>query len=450
MKTDKKEKWAIAAALVMGSMVIQTGCVRQTDIPIVSEKTEETKGGGEAEAEKQGGNEEGERKQGEKQQEGREQAGLIREQAEVPERYQISIEEEDITITADVRVEVPETESICLKDVEYSPYSDQELEQIRDILEEELGSRVQADGSQNIQVSGDGKDSESSFHIYATSEGLTYTLDLRAGDSQNMPVIWLSATDVSDGTGGDKDPDDLSGCPMTEAEMGRLQAVLENKAEQLLQKMNLNDFRLESARWRQISVSENYSWTLSGQYGVRLYYGRRIGELPLVNSQQRQGSLKPRSQYVEFLYREDGTLLTVKNIGRERIMDTSEHTGFLLPFSSVSQVFEQCMRSANVHGNTETQVMEEVELRPEEARVLNKQYAGKKPHIYLEVTGVKLAYGLEYDDRVEDMPQTNGKKGSWSRYGPFTGQWNRGIRTLTEPRPRSLGPSQTGGWKHCF
>jgi hypothetical protein len=365
--TSKKKAWAMAAAVVAGSMVILAGCVRQTNIPIVSERTAEDPNS--SEAQKAKGEPEAE-KQGDRGQEEGGLTGLIKEQTKAPERYQVHIQGEDVTVTADVEVDVPKTDKICLNYVEYSPYTDEELEQIKGILEEEL-----------------------------TDEELTYTFDLSAGDSENLPIIWLSATDVSDGAGGAGNSDDLSEFPITEAELEQLEAALASKAERLLQKMDLKDFSLESTRWRQLSVSGGASWTLSGQYGVRLYYSRIVGDLPLVNSERGRGSLRPRSQYVEFLYRADGTLLAVKNIGRERIEDSSEYAGFLLPFSSVSQIFEQCMRTLKIHGDFE----------------------GKQPHIYLTVTDVKLAYGMEYGDRIGDMPQTYGRKGKlvpvWVFYG---------------------------------
>ena len=133
-----------------------------------------------------------------------------------------------------------------MKDVEYSPYTDQELSQISKVLGEELGLARWTGDVQNAMASGDPGNSEDNSEgnsvIYLSAADLAYSLDLRAGDGQTTPVVWLTATDVSDGIGGAGDPDDLSACPMTEAEMAQVQAVLENKAEQLLKNPSKTPF----------------------------------------------------------------------------------------------------------------------------------------------------------------------------------------------------------------
>lgn len=322
--------------------------------------------------------------------------------------------------------------------MEYSPYTDQELDQIGKVLWEELGL---AEGT------GDPKDSEGDSRIYRWSADLMYSLDLKAGDSQMTPVVWLSATDVSDGIGSAGDPDDLSACPMTETEMAQLQAVLENKAEQLLEKMGLKDFSLESARWRQLSVSNHYSWTLSGQYGVRLYYGRKIDDMPLVNSGRKTGSLKPASQYVEFLYREDGTLLTVKNIGREKITDSSEYADSFISFSSVSGIFEQCMRTLKVDWDTGTKAADEARAGSDMGPVLIEGHgdAGEKPHVYLTVTDVDLAYCVKCDERNEDALQTDGKMGKLTPVWVFYGTAEQGYQNPDGTRAEIPGQTLSGG-----
>lgn len=424
----KTEKWVMAAAMFFGGIAFLAGCVGQTDVPIVSEKTESYQESlEEKEIEETG--EPGTGKEGES----GTQAGTIREQANVPETYRVSIEGEDVTVTADVKVGVPDVDRVCLKDVEFSPYTDEELDRVEEIIGEELGIGEEPGNSQSAGESGGPENPESVSHIYYVSPELVYTLDLTAGDSEKMPAVWLSVKDISDGTGGNGDPDDLSGCPLSEAEMGQLQAELETKGKQLLEKLGLEDFFLESARWRQLSVSENYSWTLSGQYGVRLYYGRKIGDMPLVNSGRGSGSLEPRSQYVELLYREDKTLLAVKNIGRERIGDnTSEYAGFLLPFSSVSQIFEQCMKTLKVDWDKEGQ-------GSDRGPVLIEGYEDKKPRVYVTVTDVDLAYCLKYDEQNE--------KGKLVPVWAFYGTAEKGYQNPDGSKAGIPGKTINGGTK---
>ncbi|MCI9362172.1 MAG: hypothetical protein HFG65_14755 [Hungatella sp.] len=381
---DRSDSWVVAAA-VGGCVLVLAGCVRQTDIPIVTERTEEVL---ESQEETETGIPAGETET--------DRQVLIREQADVPEKYRLSFENKDITITADVEVEVPETEKISLKAVEYTTYTEEELERVKEIFGQELGIKE--------WIPMDSQEGGVRMSFY--SPDFAYNLSMGAGGNQEFPIIWLLDTHISDGGNGNEkeDPGDLTECPMSEAERDEVQAVLEEKARQLLQKMGLEDLTLESARWRQLSVSDKFSWTLSGQYGVRLRYSRKFGELPLVSMGQRHSLWEADPQYVEFLYREDGRLLTVKNIGREQLGNTGEYAEFLLPFSSVSQIFEQCMKNMEADVDTGTE-----------------SYGGKKAHIYLTVTDVKLAYHLECEEQRGDMPLTYEKKGKlvpvWAFYG---------------------------------
>ena len=174
--------------MVFGGMVVLAGCVRQTDVPIVSEKTESHQESLEEKETGEGQGSETGKPEGEEQ-EGQEK-GLIREQAEVPERYRVSVKGEDVTVTADVEVGVPEVDRVCLKDVEYSPYTDQELSQISKVLGEELGLARWTGHVQNAMASGDPGNSEDNSEgnsvIYLSAADLAYSLDLRAGDGQTM------------------------------------------------------------------------------------------------------------------------------------------------------------------------------------------------------------------------------------------------------------------------
>lgn len=121
------------------------------------------------------------------------------------------------------------------------------------------------------------------------------------------------------------------------------------------------------------------------------------------------------AQYVEFLYGEDGRLLSVKNIGREQIRVTSGHTKFLLPFASVCQVFEQCMKTLQTDWGAGAEAFQEEEL------------PGTNPHLYLTVTDVKLAYRLEYDEWDPKTFEIGGGKGKLVPVWAFYGKVRRGY-----------------------
>lgn len=397
MKRETR-KWrkGLAAAIGAVSILAMAGCVRQTDTPIVSEKSEKSQEGEEAwEEDSQQTTEEGQISEGE--------TISIRDQAGAPDTYETYLESEDITIMAKARVEVPDRDRIPLADAEYTPYTGEEMESIQELIGEELGIEEWV------------KRSESSPQLYDSSDG-AYALAMGAGEDEETPMVWLTSSTLSDGNNAGDDADDLSGFSGGERGWTELEAGMVKKAERLLEKMGMEDFYLDKVRWRQLSVRGNYSWSLSGQYGVRLYYRRKIEDIPVVG-----GS---RTQYAEFLYKEDGTLLSLKNIGRESIHVKTENAGFLLPFLSVSQVFEQCIKTPEsdsdlgIGPSDDLDFIWEMGSLGENISILEPSSPGT-PHIYLTVTDVKLAYKTEYED---------GNRGKLVPVWAFYGTVERGYK----------------------
>ena len=357
----KKKQTAKRASFLIGAILYTlAGCVKQTNTPIVSEKME---GAQESRVGEEG-------TQGEKQGMAA-NAEKVRQQADVPETYTLEIRSEDITIMGNVSVETPEKERIPVVEVQYLPYTQEELDEIKELLKEE------------VEITEWTLKSQDNPKTYMSPDQ-TYTLSLAKGNKQERPMVWLSCPGISDGSSKEGEAMDLSGFSMSENDRKAFQQEVEGRAKHLMEEMGMKDFHLEEVRWRQLSVSKDYSWSLSGQYGLRLYYRRRMEDMILVDNEWEYPA-----QYVEFLYKEDGTLLSVKNIGREELRVTPEYVEFLLPFSSVSQVFEQCMKTRQIDAETNAR---------SDISVLTEGYPGAVPHGYLTITEVKLAYGLEYGE----------------------------------------------------
>ena len=378
----KKKQTVKRASFLIGSILCTlAGCVKQTNIPIVSEKMEGAQESRVGEEETQG------EKQGMAA-----NAKKVRQQADVPETYTLEIRSEDITIMGNVSVETPEKERIPVVEVQYLPYTQEELDEIKELLKEEVGLKEWTLKSQ---------DNPKTY----MSPDQTYTLSLARGNKQERPMVWLSCPGISDGSNKEDEAMDLSGFSMSENDRKAFQQEMEGRAKHLMEEMGMKDFHLEEVRWRQLSVSKDHSWSLSGQYGLRLYYRRRVEDMILVDNEWEYPA-----QYVEVLYKEDGTLLSVKNIGREELRVTPEYVEFLLPFSSVSQVFEQCMKTRQIDAETNAR---------SDISVLTEGYPGAVPHGYLTITEVKLAYGLEYRE---------GGKGKLVPVWAFYGREERGFQ----------------------
>ena len=262
----KKKQTVKRASFLIGSILCTlAGCVKQTNIPIVSEKMEGAQESRVGEEETQG------EKQGMAA-----NAKKVRQQADVPETYTLEIRSEDITIMGNVSVETPEKERIPVVEVQYLPYTQEELDEIKELLKEEVGITEWTLKSQ---------DNPKTY----MSPDQTYTLSLARGNKQERPMVWLSCPGIADGSNKEDEAMDLSGFSMSENDRKAFQQEMEGRAKHLMEEMGMKDFHLEEVRWRQLSVSKDHSWSLSGQYGLRLYYRRRVEDMIPLTASSRSG-----------------------------------------------------------------------------------------------------------------------------------------------------------------
>ncbi len=402
-------------AIVLGASIFSVnGCVHYIDTPIVSEKTAETLKTESISKDNSASSEQMPDEETEETKDETKSAGIIRNQAEVPKVYTSRIQNEKITVTANANVEVPEIDKIPRIEVELSPYTDEEMKRIQEILREELGI---SEWISDSEESNSRASIKKPFAYYSPNRN--YLLSMAPGDGQETSMVWLSCLTISDGSNGDDEKLSIS---LTEKDKKEIQVKMEEKAEKLLEKLELDDFYLENVRWRPLSISKNNSWISSGQYGIRLYYRRNVDGLPLLN---KAGYISENyltsPQYVEILYQEDGTLLAVKDIGNEKFIETTENVDFLLPFSAVIQIFEQYMKTINIDFDIKT-----------------------TPHIYLTVTEVKLAYKLESKGWVSGENQNGRGKlvPVWAFYGIVEQGYQNPDGTEAEIPRTSLSTTQ--------
>ncbi len=429
-------------AIVLGASIFSVnGCVHYIDTPIVSEKTSEAQKTESISKDNFASSEQMPDKETEEIKDETKSAEIIRNQAEVPEIYTSRIQNEKITITANARVEVPETDKIPRIEVELSSYTDEEMKRIQEILREEL---------EISEWISDSEESNSQASIKKPlayySPNRNYLLSMAPGGGKETSMVWLSCLTISDGSNGDDEKLCIS---LTEQDKKEIQVKMEEKAEKLLEKLELNDFYLENVQWRPLSISQNNSWTSSGQCGIRLYYRRRIDGLPLLN---KAGYISENyltsPQYVEILYQEDGTLLAVKDIGNERFIETTENVDFLLPFSAVIQIFEQYMKTINIDFDIKMSDGESTKLIAEpysqDTPVLTELVPGTTPHIYLTVTEVKLAYKLQSKGWVSGENQNSRRKlvPVWAFYGTVEQGYQKSDGTEAEIPRTSLSAVQ--------
>ncbi|WP_147348041.1 DUF6034 family protein [Clostridium sp. AM58-1XD] len=423
MKSMRKKGLRISVILMTGFVIsCFTGCIPQTEVPIISEKTGETEGKKiVSEDETPPDNE---TISGKKQEEEEQEKGLIKDITEAPERYKAEVSGDQIKVTADAYVDIPKVSEAPVIEIEASCYQTEDYTKYLTLLENEIGTLEWTANTGLIKdTKKDTKKDTEGFDVDETSSNGQYHFSFHTGINRNgTPMIWLTNTKLRDGTNGEFDNRDLSGFSLTEEEREKREIELKKRSEELIADFSEGDFRLESGQWKRLSSSESGRWVPSSQYGYRMVYVRSVGEIPVINHRYRSAfsEISAPVQYMEILYTSDGTLLEFKNINKEVVKKnetgTDKKENFLLPFSAVSQIFEQYMKSYYFVHNMKPEYS-----YPNDESLYSIAAEGMESCVYADVTKVEFGYRLEYDG----WDYQTGDKGSgtgrlvpvWSFYG---------------------------------
>lgn len=374
----------VICTVISAAAAVMSGCVRQTDTPIVAEKKENLTGNQAESREAPSPNAAF----------GQEDS-VFRQIGTLPLTYQTKIQESGLDLEANAPVIIPDVSRIPLFTVENAPYPNDDCDTMLELISEETGS---AQWTRE----------KSSLTQLCTSSDDSYLFSFCQGDnSTSTPIMWLTNLNYSDATYGGFDPNDLSDFSMSDEEREALETNLKEKAEDFLNKMNQGQFLLKSARWKKISSAEK--WEFTGKYGLRMTYVRSIGGIPVLTKGSGWASEPfPNAQYVDFVYMEDGTLLEMKSINHERLVSERGYVDFLLPFDSISQIFEQYIKYYQTI------------YEPPYSYTADTS-AGQKLHLYIDVTKVEFAYQLQYEGFNSETSDKGTGKGSlvpvWAFYG---------------------------------
>ena len=319
------------------------GCqVPRPELPVVGEKKTESRAGGGYGTEG-GAAEKGENPGGE--------MGW----KDAPSSYAPQVRTETIRLAGEGEVQVPQEAALPAYRVVNEPYSEAEYGRYKEIVREIYGiSWKEGERDAQGEFSGDGmyylsfpftdvsKDKTAILWIDRMDPNLTF-----AGDGEYQPDEGFRLL-VSQGEAG------------TEEEREMLRQRLEEKSEAFIRRLSEEElcsgaFVRDEVRWLGIRTrNETTGKWEQGRYGLELVYERTCGNVPVPG---REPTLmgKPGSaiQYIGFVYADDGTLLELKNIGRQSLeadggRNGAEETGeaaFILPFDAAAQIFEQYVRT---------------------------------------------------------------------------------------------------------
>lgn len=353
---------------------------------------------------------------------------------EAPARYTASLSGESIRLDADAEISVPAGTELPRLAVSALPYTEAERTAVLNLLCEQLLIPAWQEGTVASAEDSAGNQNQAQHLSYTSPDGF-YQLSLSTGNA--LPMIWLQsrlyakgpatgnviAVDISesnpaiDTAASAKAPasghigfpvskDLPADFPYTGEEASVLFCTLSAKAESLLSAFSSEPFLLTKADWRELgehSVSFGTESTdpllkpQTAEYGLRLRYERDVCGQPVADV-----------QYVEFLYRADGTPLMIKNIGRAALGAESGES-FYLPFEAAAQIFEQYAKTLYSADGTLPPGIESSE---------NSAFpAGQTmPFALLSVSEVRL----EYLPHLSEATAADSLVPVWSFYGSYT------------------------------
>ncbi len=400
---------ALSAAILAGSSMM-TACNAADSDPVIAERTSAPSG----ETDPYTGLAETESSEGSQPGQSSAQGQLsLRQQVEAPERYQPDVKSQYLVISADVPVTVPDVKAIPVRTVEKGePYTESEFEHFKEVLSQAEG--IEWDENKYV------KEKNGGYTCCESTDGVYY-LSYRSGAvvdgevRRESHMMWVVNKHVNVGSSADYSANDLSGMDLSPQEQERIENQMRSKAENHLKQLGMEDFQLTGSSWKQI-LKYDSKWMPDGRYGVVLRFARTVdGVMEPANRASALGISADGSQYVDITYASDGELLEFMNINREKYGGVVEESGFLLPFESVAQIFQQYCRNA-YETNPPSYI-----TQPEDPALMGAAVEEGSALVHMTLSDVKLEYMPIYEYDKNGIPVSPGKiVPVWNFYGGMT------------------------------
>lgn len=386
----KRMKWL---TVTLAAAVALTACKSQVKEPVVAERTnpapENTV-------------------QGEKSPEPANEQKLAA-RLEVPERYEVSVEGDRVLLTADADVWVPDRETMPECRMKQEIYSEADYRAFQQLTAQETGVQW-------------GEDKKESATLCLSLDG-TYQISFVDGKTEGTtPILWMKHQYISDGSSKDFDSRDISGLTLTEEEKSRIEAEIQKRAEFCLEKFDEGSFALKTCQWRALQEQEGtYGGTEpTGTYGIKLHYVKEYQGIPVAGTLQAlMGLPAPSSQYVNFLFDSEGTLLKMQAIDRVAREGEEKDSQFLLLFDTAAQIFEQYCKTYFKDEEHWTSVPAVIDA---ERGFTLPSGTEEKTAVEVRVNSVMLEYRLQPEEGKEAKTFSRGDLiPVWNFYGTVAG-----------------------------
>ena len=383
----EKGKVVLAMALTVGLMA---GCGAGEEPQVLGEKQETTAFGESNSGQEDDGTDAAEK------------TGVsVKEQVQAPERYQSEMSGDNVALSADAPVLVPEVEQAALKRARAANFTEEEFRQVEKVLAKELsvkwGEMTKDEADSDVKAPG-GIQAVTTSAMGTDSAGAAYNLSYRTfeGDSKSvLSLIWMKNV-VNDGRSYPGSAHIYEEGEEAGGQQPGTGAKLEEKAEKLIKEAGFTGYQLYEGRWR-----ESY-YSLRGKQWAELEYwttftpvvegiGCIKSTINLLGNDVKNGYMN--GPYIEVFYNADGTLNEFKVIGKNEVEEKAGKEEFLLPFEAVQQLFEQYCKDYFAAQNGQTMALSPVEGN---SSILEDSSGKSKgttvPEAHVKVKKVKLEY----------------------------------------------------------
>lgn len=371
----RKNVYYYAVAAVLVTVLFASGCGTQTGPVVIGEKKE-------AVPEQDGG---ADRQSGDVTENG-ENSATISEMIQAPERYQASIKEEHMTLISDALVEVPDVTGISMKRTVLKPYTLEEYEAFKDFMGKKMGIEWQEPPAPpeliSVEKATGSAREEGTLYDEMPEPEAVHVMNIGAIGSLPYAIRYTAMKTDEQGRvagnyfttylgmwGGvsyatevkaDDFPEDFQEELKTGKQMGELEII----ANELMEELKCGSLKLQMADWTLSYMGTQTDHTALWEPVVRFTYTKEVDKVPLLygNAASVIKGDQNRGEVVQILLDRDGSIIHVYFCNRQETKTADNEGEFLLPFSEISQIFEQVMKSSYTDYNTLWESDENVDI----------------------------------------------------------------------------------------
>lgn len=292
--------------------------------------------------------------------EGRGNSTNISGMLQAPERYQTSIAAEHMTLTADVLVEFPDVSGIKVKKTILKPYTLDEYNQLKDFLGKRQGIDWQEAGKETSAFDETTESETINAMNVGVMDSVPYMMQyfaVKTDEQGNVPgSIFTNYMGMWAGQNYyvPAEMEDFAENFQEELKAGKQLGQLGIIADEIMEELGCGDMELQLASWGLGNTGAKAEKIALWHPMARFSYTKEVDQVPLL-----YGKPAPiiernpdRGEVIQIVLDRDGNLACLYFCNRQDTAAAGKEDEFFLPFSEISQIFEQVMKGSYRDYNT--------------------------------------------------------------------------------------------------